>query len=141
MKDSPKYILTKRQGLAVLFILLLIDTLFDVIRGTQGNPIFKPIENSFGIWVFPFLVPFVVVFFYAVVKFFGRVVYKIDKTPHADEILLTALAVIFAVHDIWVFSLDFLGFSLIKDFRHMIPVYIVAGLAYALWIEHRMRKK
>ncbi len=124
----------------MLAMLLLLDTIFDVLRGTQGNPLYKPIENAFGIQVFPLLVPLALVFFYIVVKAFAWLVVKIDNTPHCEEILLTAFVLIFTAHDIWVFSADYLGFRLIKSFYHMIPVYIVLGLGYALWAEHVARK-
>lgn len=132
-------VLTRRAALIALAALLLIDTLFDILRGTQGNPIFKPIENAFGIGVFPLLVPFAVLFFYLVAKALAWVVVKTDKTPSAEELLLTTFVVIFVVHDLWVFSLGYLGFSFIRDYRQMIPVYIVAGLAYALWAERRLK--
>ncbi len=137
---KPKVILSKKKGLIILAALLLLDTFFDVIRGTQGNPLFKPIENAFGIWAFPFLVPFAVAFFYAVAKLLGWVVTKVDKTRYSEEILLSALVMIFVAHDIWVFSVDYLGFSLIRNYLQMIPVYIVVGLAYALWAQNKARK-
>ncbi|HLD49009.1 MAG TPA: hypothetical protein VJB11_01460 [archaeon] len=138
---KPKIILSKKAGLITLAVLLLLDTFFDILRGTQGNPLFKPIENAFGIWVFPLLVPFAVAFFYLVVKAIGWVVTKTDKTPHSEELLLTALVIIFAAHDIWVFSVDYLGFRLIRNYLQMIPVYIIIGLAYALWAEHVVKKR
>ncbi len=137
----PSVVLSRRNGLIILGMLLLLDTVFDVLRGTQGNPLFKPIENAFGIWVFPFLVPFALAFFYLAARLLGRVVEKIDRTPHSEEILLTALVVIFAVHDFWVFSVDYLGFRLVRSYYQMIPVYIIIGLAYSLWAERLIRSR
>ncbi|MBI5060686.1 MAG: hypothetical protein HZB67_00050 [Candidatus Aenigmarchaeota archaeon] len=135
-----KVFLSKRSGLIALALLLLLDTVFDILRGTQGNQLWKPIENAFGIWVFPLLVPVALVLFYLAIKAMGWLVYRIDKTPHAEEILLTVFVIIFVVHDLWVFSSDYLGFRLIKSFYHMIPIYIIIGLSYALWAEHALKK-
>ncbi len=142
-KPNPvsKTVLSRRTGLIILGALLLLDTIFDVLRGTQGNPLFKPIENTFGIWVFPLLVPFALVFFYAVAKALGWIVEKVDRTPYSEGIILTALVLIFALHDIWVFSVDYLGFRLIRSYYQMIPIYIVVGMAYALWAQYTVKNK
>ena len=141
INSTPSIALSKRNGLITLGILLLIDTIFDVLRGTQGNPLFKSIENAFGIWIFPLLVPIALVFFYIAVKLLGQLVEKIDRTPYSEEILLMALVIIFVVHDIWVFSVDYMGFRLIRSYYQMIPIYIAVGMAYALWAQHIMKNK
>ena len=78
-KTKIPAVLQKRTGFILLGALLFLDTIFDVMRGTQGNPLYKPIENAFGIWVFPLLVPFALVFFYLVVKAAGWLVVKFDR--------------------------------------------------------------
>ena len=128
-----------RRAIVVLAILLLIDTFFDILRGTQGNPLFKPIENAFGVWAFPFLVPPVVALLYFLSIGIGKIVEKADKITNGKEIILTTLVVIFVIHDIWVFSLDYLGFRLIKSYLHMIPIYIIAGIAYSWWAEKSVK--
>ena len=137
----PDVVLSKRTGLIILGMLLLLDTIFDILRGTQGNPLFKPIENAFGIWIFPFLVPFALVFFYIIIKLLGQFVEKMDRTTHSEEILLTALVIIFVVHDMWVFSVDYMGFRLIRSYYQMIPIYIIVGMAYALWAQHIIKTR
>ena len=130
-----------RTSIAALAFLLLIDTFFDILRGTQGNPIFKPIENAFGVWAFPLLVPPAVILFYLLSVGIGKIINKADKVTSGKEIILTTLVVIFAIHDIWVFSLDYLGFTLIKNYLHMIPVYIIGGIAYSWWAEKSVKVK
>lgn len=132
--------LPKKPALIGLGMLLLLDTIFDVLRGTQGNPLFKPIENAFGIWAFPLLVPLALAFFYAVVKFVGMVVQKTDPVPHVEEILFTALVIIFAVHDTLIFFADYLGVRLITSFPQMIILYTAIGFGYSLWAEHETKK-
>ncbi len=138
---KKRVVLSKTAGFIIFGLLLLIDTIFDVLRGTQGNPLFKPIENAFGINIFPLLVPFVLVFFYGIIKLIAWIVLKIEKIPNIEEILLTTLIIIFFVHDIWVFSVDYLNFSLIKNYRKMIPIYIIVGLIYSLWAERALKKE
>ena len=136
-----RVVLSKTAGFIILGLLLLIDTIFDVLRGTQGNPLFNPIENTFGINAFPLLVPFALVFFYGVIKIVAWIVLKIEKVPNMEEILLTTLVIIFFVHDMWVFSVDYLNFSLIRDYHKMIPIYIIIGLAYSTWAERSLKRK
>ena len=52
-------VLSKKIGLIVLAILVLIDAFLDVIRGVEGNPLWIPIVNMIGIKNVPFLAPFV----------------------------------------------------------------------------------
>ncbi len=132
--------LSKRNGILALGALLLLDTLFDVARGTQGNPLYKPIENAFGITVFPLLVPIALLFFYIIVKIAAWLIAKVERTKHSEEIMLTTLVIIFAVHDAWVFSVDYLGFNVINSYIQMIPIYIAVGLAYSLWAENKGKK-
>lgn len=136
-----KVFLSKTAGFIILGLLLLTDTIFDVLRGTQGNPLYKPIENAFGINIFPLLVPFALVFFYGIIKLIAWIAVKIEKVPNIEEILLTTLVIIFFVHDIWVFSVDYLSFALIRNYHKMIPVYIIIGLIYSTWAERKLKKE
>lgn len=128
-------ILSKKSGWIILTILVFIDAFLDVIRGVEGNPLWKPVVNAIGINNVPFLVPFVLLLFYLVVKALGWLVKKTDKTPNSEELVLTALVIVYAVFDIWAISVDFLSFSLISNFRYMIIPMTVLALGYALWAQ------
>ena len=134
-------VLSKGIGWSLLAGLILIDAFLDVIRGVEGNPLWIPIINMIGIKNVPFLAPFVLALFYAVVKALGWLVDKIDKTPRSEELVLTALVIVYAVFDIWAVSVDFFGFGLIPNFRYMIIPLIIIGMGYALWAQKKLGKK
>ncbi len=136
-----KVILPKLTAWIILAILVFLDSIFNVIRGAEGNPLWKPILNYIGIQYTPLLVPVVLVLFYFVVKAGGWLVKKVDKTPHAEGLVLTALVLVYAVFDIWVISVDFLGFTLIKSHYHFLPIIALVVLIYSLWAEHYLKKK
>ena len=133
-------VLSKKIGWIVLAILVFIDAFLDVIRGVEGNPLWIPIVNIIGIKNVPFLAPFVLALFYAVVKALGWIVEKADKTPKAEELVLTSLVIAYGFFDVWAVSVDFFGFRLIPDFRYMIIPMIIASLGYALWAQKKLKK-
>lgn len=136
-----KPVLSKRSGWVILTLLVFLDSFLDVIRGVEGNPLWIPIVNVIGINNVPFLVPFVLLLFYLVVKALGRLVEKTDKTPNSEELVLTALVIAYAVFDVWAISVDFLGFKLIPNFRYMIIPMVILALGYALWAQKRLGNK
>ncbi len=133
--------LTKKQGWVTFTALLFVDAFLTVMRGAEGNPLWIPIVNAIGIASVPFLVPLVLPIYYAAIKVLGRIVETVDKTPHAEEIILTALVIIYAAFDIWLVASGFLGFRLIRNFYQTIPLLIIIGLAYALWAQYNVKKK
>lgn len=138
-RNMKKVFLSKKAGWLFLIILVYIDAFLDIIRGKEGNPLWMPFVERFGIYVVLFLAPFVILLFYFALKILAKIIIKIDKTPFAEEILLTALVIIYFLFDLWLISADFFGFKLIKNFRYTIPFLIVAGLIYALWAEHKVK--
>ncbi len=134
-------ILSKKTGWIVLAILVFIDAFLDVIRGAEGNPLWMPIVNAIGIRNAPFLVPLMLLLFYLVVKVLGWLVEKTDKTPNSEELVLTALVIAYSIFDMWAISVDFLGFTLIPNFRYMIIPMMILALGYALWAQKRLGKK
>ncbi len=140
MKTGKPY-LPKTWGWAIFTALLFIDAFIDVVRGVEGNPLWIPIVNAIGINFVPLLVPLILPLYYAAVKFLGAVVGRVDKTPHAEEIILTALVVVYALFDAWLVASGFLGFRLIRNFYQTMPFLIIAGLAYALWAQYNVKKE
>ena len=107
----------------------------------EGKPLWIPIVNIIGVNNVPFLVPFVLLLFYLAVKALGWLVNKIDKTPRSEELVLTALVIVYAIFDIWAISVDLLGFGLIPNFRYMIIPMTIIALGYALWAQKKLGKK
>ena len=136
-----KPVLSKKMGWIILAVLVLLDAFLDVIRGVEGNPLWKPVVNAIGIKNTPFLVPFVLLLFYLVVKGAGWLVEKTDKTKNSEELVLTGLVIAYGIFDIWVVSVDFLGFRLIPNFRYMIIPMTLIALGYCLWAQKKLGKK
>ena len=136
-----KPVLSKKIGWVILALLVFLDSFLDVIRGVEGNPLWKPVVNAIGIKNVPFLVPLVLLLFYLVVKVLGWLVEKTDKTPNSEELVLTSLVIVYAVFDIWTISVDFLGFRLIPNFRYMVIPMAIIGMGYALWAQKKLGKK
>lgn len=133
--------LPKKTAWIVFTLLLLADAFLDVIRGAEGNPLWKPVVAAVGISYVPFLVPLVLPFFYLVVKALGWLVRKVDKLPQAEEIILTTLVVVYFVYDLWVIAADFFSFRLIRNHYQVVPLLMVAGFAYALWAEWSLKRE
>ena len=128
-------------GWIILTALMFLDAFLDVLRGSEGNPLWKPVVNIIGIEYVPLLVPLVIILFYVVVKASGWLIEKVDKLPQSKEIVLTCLVLAFAVYDIWVIAVDFLNFNLIQNHLHMIPILIIVALGYALCAEYIIKKE
>jgi len=133
--------LSKKAAWILIAILVYIDAILDIIRGREGNPLWIPFVERFGIYVVLFLAPFVILLFYFVLKILAKAVAKVDKTPNSEEILATALVIVYALFDLWIISVDFFGFRLIRNFRYTIPFLIAGGLIYALWAQRKVKKK
>jgi len=141
MLKKPKVVLSKRVGWIILAILVFLDAFLDVRRGVEGNPVWQPIVNIIGINYVPLLVPFVLILFYFVVKGGAWLTRKVDKiTYKSEELVLTALVLAYFVFDLWVISVDFFGFKLIKNHYYLTPILIIVVLIYSLWAEKKLRK-
>jgi len=136
-----KVTLSKLTAWILLTILVSLDAFLDVNRGVEGNPFWQPIINNIGINYTPILVPPFLFFLYFVVKISAWLERKIDKIQQSERLVLTILVIIYALFDIWVISVDFLNFRLIKSHYHLIPILMVVGIVYGLWAERHLKKK
>ncbi|MBU2053158.1 MAG: hypothetical protein KJ721_02865 [Nanoarchaeota archaeon] len=137
-----KVVLSKKVGWIILTILVFLDAFLDVKRGVEGNPVWQPIVNIIGINYVPFLVPFVLLLFYFVVKGGAWLSRKVDKIPtKSEELVLTALVLAYFVFDLWVISVDFFDFRLIKSHYYLTPVLVIVVLIYSLWAEYYLKKQ
>ncbi|MDO8664293.1 MAG: hypothetical protein Q7K44_01960 [Candidatus Liptonbacteria bacterium] len=133
-----KPILSKSVSWVLLITLVFIDAFLDVIRGAEGSPLWKPIADIIGIKMVPFLAPIVLIIFYFAVKILGWLVQKTDKTPKSEELILTILVIVYGFFDIWLIAVDFLGFTLITNYRLMIIPLTIIGLLYGLWAQKKL---
>lgn len=118
-----------------------LDSFLNVKRGVEGNHLWKPILNYIGVKYTPIFVPFVLILFYFVVKGGAWLTKRVDKIPaKSEELVLTALVLAYFVFDLWVISVDFFGFRLIKSHYHLIPILVIIVLIYSLWAERKLKK-
>ncbi|MFH1585141.1 MAG: hypothetical protein ABIB79_00045 [archaeon] len=138
---KSKVVLSKKAGWIILAVLVLLDAFLDVRRGVEGNPLWQPIVNIIGINYVPVLVPFVLLIFYFVVKGGAWLTRKVDKiTIKSEELVLTSLVLAYLVFDLWVISVDFLGFRLIKNHYYLTPILVIVVLIYSIWAEKKLKK-
>jgi len=134
-------VLSKKIGWIILAILVFLDALLDVRRGVEGNPVWQPILNYVGIQYTPLFVPLVLLLFYFVVKGGAWLTRKVDKINYkTEELVLTALVLAYFVFDLWVISVDFFGFRLIRNHYYLTPVLVVIVLIYSVWAEKKLKK-
>ena len=134
-------VLSKKAGWIILAVLVFLDSFLDIKRGVEGNPVWQSIVNIIGINYVPFLVPFVLLFFYFVVKGGAWLIRKVDKIPiKSEELVLTALVLAYFIFDLWVISVDFFDFRLIRNHYYLTPILAIVVLIYSLWAEHYLKK-
>lgn len=139
---NPKVVLSKKIGWIILAVLVFLDAFLDVNRGAEGNPVWQPIVNVIGITYVPFLVPFVLLLFYFVVKGGAWLTRKVDKIQtNSEELVLTSLVLAYFVFVVWVISVDFFNFRLIKNHYYLTPILVVIVLIYSIWAEHKLKIK
>lgn len=136
-----KVTLPKKLAWVIFTLLLFTDAFLDVIRGAEGNPLWKPVVEVIGIKSVPLLVPLALIFFYLVVKAVSWFVKKVDKFPEAEDVILSTLVVVYGVFVLWVIAVDFFGFRLIHNHYQMTPVLVVIALAYALGAEYVIKHR
>ena len=138
-------VLSKTYGWIILVALVLLDAILDIIfakgSGVQSG-IWKPISNLSGINNPLFLTPIVLIIFYLVVKGGAWLTKKTDKIDfYAEELVLTALVLVYGVFDLWLISVYLFNFTLIKNHYYLIPILIVIGIAYSWWAEKKLKNR
>jgi len=67
---------------------------------------------------------------------------KVDKIKkNSEELVLTTLVLVYFIFVLWVVSVDFLGFTLIKSHYALIPILVIVAIIYSLWAEKDLKKK
>lgn len=140
-----KPVLSKFLGWIILILLAVLDASLDLIfakgKGIESG-IWKPISNLFRIDNPLFLIPIVLIIFYFCVKGIAWLIKKIDKiTIKTEELVLTTLVIVYGIFDLWLILVYFFDFRLFKSHFYLIPILIVAGIAYSWWAENKLKQK
>ena len=145
MKDKKsKAVLSRKTGWIILAILVILDASLDLIfTGGAGlqSLVWKPISNFLKINNPLFLTPFVLIIFYFGIKGGAWLARKVDKVSiKSEELVLTALVLVYGLFDLWLILVYFFNFSLFKSHYYLIPILIVIVLIYSLWAEKKLKE-
>jgi len=145
MKDKKSTaVLSKKAGWIILAILVILDASLDLIfTGGAGlqSLVWKPISNFLKINNPLFLTPFVLIIFYFGIKGIAWLAKKVDKVSiKSEELVLTALVLVYGFFDFWLILVYFFNFSLFKSHYYLIPILIVIALIYSLWAEKKLKE-
>ncbi len=136
-----KMALSKHAGWPVLALLVFWDAFITYRAGGEGNPLWRPFVEMFGLNALWVLAALVLVLFYIVVKSVGWYVSRFEHFPQGEEIVLTNLVIAFGAYDLYLtFLLPYFGYLGSRSHYAIIPVLIVPVLAYNVWLEYRKRK-
>jgi len=126
-----------------MVVLLALDFLIDYKGGGIGHLIWQPIMNFFGTSTIYYFIPLILLSFYLIVKIGAFLEKKISKTPQAEQLVLTIFVISYALYDIWLFSVNFLGFKIISTSNHyyLIIIFIIIGALYGWLAERKLKKK
>ncbi|MFH1641835.1 MAG: hypothetical protein ABIC04_02965 [Nanoarchaeota archaeon] len=139
-----KVVLSKLWAWIILVLLAFLDSFLDMfLADNSGLQSFfwNPIANLFGMRYAPLMVPFLLLIFFVVAKFGAFLEKKIDKMPHAEELVLTTLVVAYGIFNLWLILVYFFKFSLFRSHIQLIPVIIMAATIYAWWAEKNLKHK
>ena len=145
MKNKKsKAVFSKKAGWIILAILVILDASLDLIfTGGAGlqSPIWKPISNFLKINNPLFLTPLILIIFYFGIKGSAWLARKVDKVSiKSEELVLTALVLVYGLFDLWLILVYFFNFSLFKSHYYLIPILIVIVLIYSLWAEKKLKE-
>ncbi len=144
LDKETKVVLSKAWAWIILAALVVLDAFLDVIfeegRGLETN-VLKPLADLLGIANPIFLTPFVLVIFYLAAKAGAWLAVKVDNVKvRAEELILTTFVIVYGVFDLWLLSLYFLDFTLIKNHFYLIPVLLLIALVYNWWAGNRLKR-
>lgn len=134
--------LPKRVGWPILIFLVFWDAFLTYRAGSEGNPLWRPVVDAFGLNALWVLAAAVLALFYLLVKALGRYVERYEQFPQGEEIILTNLVIAFGAYDLYItFLLPYFGYLGTRSHYAIIPVIAVPVVVYNIWLERQKRKK
>lgn len=122
----------------------MLDFIVDV-GGGQGHPVWQPMMDLFGTNNIYLMTPFILAFFYLLVKSTTLFIEKLDDLPRAEEVVLTSLVLGYSLYLVWLLSFARLGIGFIEPFGRryflvFIPLLAVSVGLYGTWAERKLKK-
>ncbi len=136
--------LPKKLAWLIFLLLLYFDlSLTWFVAGKEGNPLWQSLVVKYGFGLVGLLIiPLLFLSFMVLIKVAAWFVTKVDKTPDSEEILFTALVIIYATYDFYLlFLLPRFGYLGTRNHRVLIPVLIIPAIIYALVAQSLAKKK
>lgn len=134
-------VLPKSIGWLLLTLLVFWDAFLTYQKGAEGNPLWRPLVETFGINALWVLAPVALAIFYLAVRIFGWVTEKLDRLQRGEEIVLTNLVIAFATYDLYItFLLPYFGYLGSRSHYRILLVLAVPIIIYNLWFEYLRRK-
>lgn len=132
----------KKIGWILITLLVFWDVLLTYLGGSEGNPLWKPIVQTYGINALWVLAPVALLIFYLATKILGWLIKTIDKIAEGEEIVLTGLVLVFATYDLYItFFLRSFGWMGSRSHYRIILLLMVPVVLYIIYTEIVRRKK
>ncbi len=137
-----KIAFSKKVGWILITLLVFWDALLTYLGGSEGNPLWKPIVQTYGINALWVLIPVALGIFYFATKILGWLIKTIDKIAEGEEIVLTGLVLVFATYDLYItFFLRSFGWLGAGSHYRIIALLMVPVIGYIVYTEIVRRKK
>lgn len=126
----------KKVGWSLITLLVIWDAFLTYLGGSEGNPLWQPIIQAYGINALWVLVLVVLVIFYLATKVLGWLIETIDKIPGGEEIVLTGLVVVFGTYDLYItFFLRSFGWLGSRSHYSIILLLMIPVVGYIIYTE------
>lgn len=136
-----KIAFSKKVGWILITLLVFWDALLTYLGGSESNPLWKPIVQTYGINVLWVLIPVTLGIFYLATKILGWLIKSIDKIAEGEEIVLTGLVLVFATYDLYItFFLRSFGWLGSSSHYRIIALLMVPVIGYIIYTEIVRRK-
>ena len=140
--ESMKIAFPKKIGWILITLLVFWDAFLTYLGGFEGNPLWKPFVQSYGINALWVLAPVALGIFYLATKILGWLIKAIDKIPEGEEIVLTGLVLVFGTYDLYItFFLRSFGWLGARSHYRIILLLMVPVVLYIIYTEIVRRKK
>lgn len=136
-----KMALPKKISWVLIVLLVFWDAVLTYLGGFEGNPLWKPVIQNYGIDALWALVPVALGIFYLAAKILGWLIKAIDKIAEGEEIVLTGLVLVFGTYDLYItFFLRSFGWLGGGSHYRIIALLMVPVLGYIIYTEIVRRK-
>lgn len=137
-----KIALPKKIGWILITLLVFWDAFLTYIGGSEGNPLWKPIVQTYGINALWVLAPVALGIFYLATKILGWLIKSIDKIAEGEEIVLTGLVLVFGTYDLYI-TFFLRSFKWLGGRSHysIILLLMVPAVLYIIYTEIARRKR